>query len=202
MFITFEGIEGSGKSLQLRLLKKFLQKNGFDVIATREPGGTELGKKIRNLLLSPKNRINSYAELFLLLADRAQHIEDVILKNINEGKIVLCDRYFDSTIAYQGGGRRIPDDVIYNLINLEIFSLKPDITFLFDLPVEISLKRLKKTDRIESQEIEFHRRVRRKYLEIAELEKRIFLIDGNEEIKSIHKIIREKTLKIIKEKNL
>lgn len=179
-----------------------MKKNGFDVIATREPGGTELGKKIRNILLSPKNKINSYAELFLLLADRAQHIEDVILKNINEGKIVLCDRYFDSTVAYQGGGRKISEDVINNLRKLKVFSLEPDITFLFDLPVEVSLKRLKKTDRIESQEIEFHRRVRKKYLEIAKNEKRIFLIDGNEEIKAIHKIIREKTLQIIKEKNL
>lgn len=186
----------------MKLLKKYLKKNGYDVISTKEPGGTELGKKIRKILLSPENRINSYAELFLLLADRAQHIVDIIEKNIKKGKIVLCDRHFDSTIAYQGGGRKLSEKLIDNLKKIEIFSLKPDITFLFDLPVEISLKRLKKADRIESQGIEFHRRVRRKYLEIAKKEKRFFVIDGNDDISSIQKIIRKKTIKILKEKNL
>lgn len=177
-------------------------KNGYDVISTREPGGTEIGKKIRRILLEPSNKITSYAELFLLLADRAQHIEDIILKNLNEGKIVLSDRFFDSTIAYQGGGRMIKEDVLKKIMEFDIFSIKPDLTFLLDIPPEVSLKRLKKIDRIESQEIEFHRRVRERYRKIAESEPRFYMIDATDDVKNIHNKIKEKTMEILRRNNL
>lgn len=126
----------------------------------------------------------------------------MIIKNIKEGRIVLCDRHFDSTIAYQGGGRKIPDDLIMSIKRMKIFSLEPDLTFLIDLPVEISLKRLKKIDRIEAQERDFHKRVRERYLEIARKEKRVFVINGDDDVNSIHERIKDKTIQILKEKGI
>ena len=181
MFITFEGIEGSGKSTQIQLLKEFFEKKAQKAFFTKEPGSSEVGKKIRSVLLNKENKISPQTEIFLIFADRVQHVQEIIKPNINEGKIVISDRYYDSSIAYQGQREGVDKTEIYELINM-LDLPTPDITFLLDLPVDIGLKRAKNRaslDRFESEEISFHEGVRQNYLDLQEQNlERIVKIDA------------------------
>ena len=181
MFITFEGIEGSGKSTQIQLLKEFFEKKAQKAFFTKEPGSSEVGKKIRSILLNKENKIFPQTEIFLIFADRVQHVQEIIKPNLNEGKIVISDRYYDSSIAYQGQREGVDKTEIYELINM-LDLPTPDITFLLDLPVDIGLKRAKNRaslDRFESEEISFHEGVRQNYLDLQQQNlERIVKIDA------------------------
>ena len=182
MFISFEGIEGSGKSSLLENLKKYYLKKELEVIFTKEPGGTELGKEIRGILLNPESSISSEAELLLLMADRIEHVTTKINPNLKKNKIIFCDRYIDSTIAYQGKGRNLSEDKIKELIDILNLPI-PDLTILLDLPVEDGLLRANKRnelDRFEKEDINFHKSIRKSYLDLQKKDpKRIFLFDSS-----------------------
>ena len=182
MFISFEGIEGSGKSTLLRNLQKYYLKKDLEVLFTKEPGGTDLGKDIRDILLNPASLISPEAELLLLMADRIEHIKTRINPNLKKNKIIFCDRYIDSTIAYQGKGRNLSEDKIKELINILNLPI-PDLTILLDLPVEDGLLRANKRnelDRFEKEDINFHKSIRKSYLDLQKKEsKRIFLFDSS-----------------------
>lgn len=192
MFITLEGIEGSGKSTQILHVYNFLNKLGLKCIMTREPGGTRIGGKIRSILLDPESSgMNPAAELLLYTADRVQHIQEIILPVIEGGGIVICDRYFDATLAYQGVARGLDMSLIMDLHKLICRDLKPDLTFLLDLTPDTGLhrawKQLKsgsRTDtesRFEHETLAFHKRVRAGYLAIAEKEpERFRIIDASQ----------------------
>ncbi len=177
-FITFEGGEGSGKSTQARLLAGHLKQQGYDVLATREPGGTEIGDAIRSVLLNPEfNAMGNVTELLLLAASRAQNVYERIKPGLERGEVVICDRFIDSTLAYQGYGRDFDLKLLEALNSLATGGVTPDLTILLDLPVEVGLGRAKaldkqesgagKGDRIEQEDIEFHRRLRKGFLELA-----------------------------------
>jgi dTMP kinase len=200
-FITFEGGDGSGKTTQLKALEGYLTERGKSCIATREPGGTSLGNLIRQVLLEVgKQPITSPTELFLYLADRAQHIHEVIIPAIKQGKVILCDRHTDSTLAYQGYGRGIDLGLLRSLNDIASQGIKPDLTFLFDCPVEIGLSRTAqrqsqaitgagREDRFEREKVEFHERVREGFLELARAEPHRFrIIDAT---RSVEEIARE-----------
>lgn len=183
MFITFEGIEGSGKSTQIQMLKEFFEKKALKAFFTKEPGSSEIGKEIRSILLNKENKIYPQTEIFLIFADRVQHVQEIIKPNLNEGKIVVSDRYYDSSVAYQGQREGISKIEIYELIeNLDLPT--PDITFLLDLPANVGLKRAKNRaslDRFESEEISFHEGVRQNYLDLHEQNlERIVKIDATQ----------------------
>lgn len=180
LFITFEGPEGSGKSTQIKRLGQVLKKSKIPHLITREPGGAK-SPFLRHYLLEKNDvKLDTEAELFLFLADRTQHVKELLEPALNKNKIVICDRYTDSTLAYQGGGRGFPIKLLKVLNNAATGGLKPDITILFDVPVEIGLRRAKasknRKDRMEREPISFHRRVRKTYLNIARKEKKRFLI--------------------------
>ena len=166
--ISFEGIEGSGKSSLIKNLKNYYKNHALDVFFTKEPGGTELGEKIREILLDPTSEIDPSSELLLLMADRVHHVKNKINPNLNENKIVFCDRYIDSTIAYQGGGRDLDDKDIEGMIKMLKLPI-PDLTILLDVPVETGLKRAKERselDRFEKEDIDFHKKIRQSYLNL------------------------------------
>ena len=189
LFITFEGADGCGKTTQLKLLGEYLQNKNRQIIITREPGAKGLGEKIREILLNYDGEVSSVCESFLFLADRAQHIDVIVKPAIEQGKIVLCDRHIDSTVAYQGYGRGLDIERINMLNNIATSNLKPDLTLVFDSDVETSMKRVgKEKDRMESAGVEFHNRVREGYLELAKSEpERIKVIDATQSIDAIHK---------------
>lgn len=190
IFITIEGVEGSGKSVQAKLLVDWLKEQGFNPLLTMEPGGTDIGKTIRRLLLSDSN-IDSITELFLYLADRREHIIKVILPALKSGKTVVSDRYYDSTFAYQSGGRGIDENWIESLMDNVVGNVIPDITFLIDVSPELGLSRIKGKDRIEKEEINFHKRVREEYLNRArKFSERINVIDGVKSISEVQNEIR------------
>jgi len=196
VFITFEGPEGCGKSTHAKLLKDHLESLGHKVILTREPGGTAVGRTIREILAYPSEPLTALTEVMLFAADRALHVEGVILPAVNAGKVVLSDRFIDSTIAYQIGGRELPEDLVRYLNSISSKGLLPDLTILLDIPVEEGLKRARaenrEFDRFEKETIAFHRRVRDKYLEIAkESPKRIKIINSQGKIQDIQEKIRE-----------
>lgn len=168
-FITFEGTEGVGKSTQIQALAAFLRQSGKSVHLTKEPGGTEFGKLIRSVILDKNTKFASpYTEIMLFIADRLEHVAQVVVPALESGTWVLCDRYIDSTIAYQIGGRAMPDHLIDTLQHLT--PLMPDMTFLMDLPVEEGIERAKNRatlDRFEQENLNFHHRIRAKYLAIA-----------------------------------
>ena len=140
LFISFEGIDGCGKTTQIELLKKYLDEKKYETIVTLEPGGCEIGKNLREILLFHKGYVSDIAEMFLYLADRAQHIQEIVLKNINEGRIVLCDRCIDSTVAYQGYGRRGNIEQINLLNKIATNGIEPDLTIVFDVDIETAQK--------------------------------------------------------------
>lgn len=196
MFITFEGIEGSGKTTQVELLGGYLERKGMGCTLLREPGGTELGEQIRNILLAHRDDaepIEPWAELFLYSACRVQLVERVIKPALNEKRLVLCDRFTDSTLAYQGYGRGIELSAIEAINRHSSCGLVPDLTILIDCPVEVGLKRARarqEQNRFEQETLEFHRRVRRGYLELARREpQRIKIVDGRAQISDIHRAI-------------
>ena len=189
LFITFEGPDGCGKTTQMKLLAEYFEKKGKEVVLTREPGGKGLGEKVREILLNYDGEVSDRCESFLFLADRAQNIDIIVNPAVKEGKIVLCDRHIDSTVAYQGYGRGLNIDRINMLNNLATNGKKPDLTLVFDVDVETSMKRVgKEKDRMESAGIDFHNRVRKGYLELVKQEpKRIKVLDATKSIEEIHK---------------
>ena len=186
-FITFEGADGCGKTTQSKLVQEYLENSGYEVVWTREPGAKGLGQKIRELLLHYDGDVAPMCEAFLFLADRAQHIEHLIKPAVDEGKIVICDRHTDSTIAYQGYGRGEDIKQLEYLNNLATGSIKPDLTFVFDVATDVAQKRVgDEKDRMESAGIEFHKKVREGYLEIAKQEpERVKVIDANNNIERV-----------------
>ena len=192
LFITFEGADGCGKSTQLNLLAEFLKSKGFDVVITREPGSVGLGEKLREILLNYDGEVSSNCEAFLFLADRAQHIDIIVKPAIDAGKIVLCDRHIDSTVAYQGYGRGVDLEQIKMLNKLATSGLVPDLTFVFDIDVETSQQRVgKNKDRMESAGLEFHERVRQGYLALSKAEpNRIKVINSVDSIENIFEQVK------------
>ena len=195
-FITLEGIEGAGKSTHATYMADLLQQHGHQVLVTREPGGTAFGEQIRAiLLLHNALNINAMSELLLMFAARAQHLAEIILPALAQGKTVLCDRFTDSSFAYQGGGRGIPSEFIYTLSNVVHPDLKPDLTLLFDLAPATGLGRAKAAttaDRFESETIDFFNAVRSAYLKIAADEpERIRIVDAEQDIESIQTEIKQ-----------
>lgn len=181
LFITFEGPDGSGKSTQMKMLADRLRALGYDVVETVEPGGTRIGEQIRRILLDPLHQeMRPRTELLLYFAARAQNVEERILPALAAGKIVLSDRYTDSTMAYQGFARSLGEEAVNELHRLACQGLQPDLTLCYDIDVETGLARARErgVNRMDEQEVEFHRRVREAYLEIARREARFRVIDG------------------------
>ncbi|MDO8644420.1 MAG: dTMP kinase [bacterium] len=183
-FLTLEGVEGAGKTHQSKKLFQFLKKNGKKVVLTREPGGSGIADKIRQILLIPSlEKIEPLCELLLYNAARVQHMKQVVEPALQQGKIVLCDRFTDATIAYQSFGRKLPLSLVRQVNQIATTGLKPDLTFLFDCPPEIGLRRAnarlkkqrgKREERFEKEKIAFHRRVRKGYLQLAHADKKRF----------------------------
>jgi dTMP kinase len=197
-FITFEGIEGSGKTTQVALLADALRARGYTVVTTREPGGTRLGEELRGLLLMSDVPIDPAAEAYLMTAARAQHVRDVIAPALMDGSVVICDRFADSTFAYQGGGRGLPTDVLRRLQELAIGGLIPDQTILLDLPVESGLGRRRgegAMNRIDAETVEFHERVAAWFQHEARSgDQRWLVVDATEAPSMVHTAILEGVL--------
>ena len=201
-FITLEGIEGSGKTSSLKSITDLLDKKNISYVVTREPGGSSIGKELRAILLDPETEISPEVELMLMLSDRKDHVEKIILPNLEKGNWVVSDRFMDSSIAYQGGGRQLGKKLIISLseyLNLP----QPDLTLLFDLPVETSLSRVKargELDRFEKEELEFHKRIRNTYLDLAKNNNnRIKIIDSSEKIESMLNNVKQAIEKLFNE---
>jgi dTMP kinase len=203
LFITFEGLEGSGKSSQISNVSAYFIEKGLTVVRTREPGGTLIAEKIRDLIIhQQEEKLSQRAELLLMLAARAQHVDEVIRKNMGIADLILCDRFTDSTLAYQGGGRGMNIQNLRRLNDEATGGLAPDVTFLMDLQVSDSQARIihrqkrnqksKKVDRFESETIAFHEKIRNAYLQIAKEEpSRIVLLNAIEKPKQIFQQIVE-----------
>jgi len=214
MLITFEGIEGSGKTTQLEYIVEYLVKKGIKSVITKEPGGTKIGENIRSILLDPKNGlIDPLTELLLYCADRAQHIKQFILPMMNEGKIVLCDRFHDSTIVYQGFARGLDADLIKQLNALILGNLRPDKTFLLDLPPEVGLRRAwsqinhgNRPDtetRFEKESMNFHQKIRDGYLKLSKSEpERFVIIDASGDVATVKEQILKEIEALIKRDKL
>lgn len=206
LFITFEGLDGSGKTTQMEILNSYLKSRGFDVVTTIEPGGTKIGRKIRKILLDKENHdISPLAETLLFLSSRAELVSEVIAPALKEGKIVLCDRFFDSTVVYQGIARGLGEKEILEMNLWATGGMVPDITFLLSLKVSKGKKRMsdadKKTDRIELEKDSFKEKIYRGYLDIAKKNKdRIVIIDGENSIKSISEEIKNKVCEYLEKK--
>ena len=206
IFITFEGIDGSGKSTQMRMLASVLRLRGLDVVSTREPGGTPFGKRLRAALLDMHEHVDPLAELLLFAADRAQHVRTLLRPALESGHIVLSDRYADATRAYQGAGRGFSKELIGEVIELATGGLKPDLTLIFDLSVaECGVRARRrvhdghKGDRLDSEDAAFHTRVRNAYLEIARQEpKRVRIIDASGSIDETHRRVMDVVMQFIK----
>jgi dTMP kinase len=200
LFITFEGPEGAGKSTQIKLLALLLKKYRIPYVVTREPGGSRLSTHLRRWILNKlEYKLTGETELFLFLADRSQHVNEVIKPALKKGLVVLCDRYTDSTLAYQGGGRGFDMDLLEMNNRLASDGLKPDITLLFDLPVETGLKRAfgrgKGKDRMEREKLEFHQKVRKVFLSIARRnKKRVLVLDASQKVEVVYQQMLEKLI--------
>ena len=186
-FITLEGIEGSGKSTNLVTIKSILDQYKIDYVLTREPGGGPLGPHLRKLLLDKDQSISPSVEMLLMMADRRDHVDNLINPNLDKGIWVVSDRYLDSTIAYQGGGRQLDINLITSLsVSLKLPT--PDFTLLFDLPVDVALERAKERselDRFEREPKDFHSRIRESYLELASTNNRIKTIDSSKDFETV-----------------
>ncbi len=197
LFVTFEGGEGAGKTTLVKQLTLLLQQRGLPVLSTRAPGGTEVGKLIRELLLHSKNyAITERCELYLFLADRAQHVKEVIRPALEKGMIVLCDRFNDSTIAYQGHARSLTEEKVAAECDFACEGLKPGCTFYLDISPSLGMQRVKKSgvrDRIEGESMEFHEEIRAAFLRIARREpERVFVLDAALPIQEVQKQAWEK----------
>ena len=197
MFITFEGIDGVGKSTQLDLLQSWLEGRGREVLRTLEPGGTELGQEIRHLLLHRKGDVAARAEALLYAADRAHHVATKIRPALASGKVVLSDRYFDSSVAYQGAARELDVNEVRNISLWAVDNLIPDLTVLLDLDAHAAILRRNKTgtepDRLEREKVDFFERARSQYLELAK-ESRFLVVDATLSIDEIQDQIRARVL--------
>ena len=198
LFISFEGTDGSGKTTQYRLFAEYLRQQGCEVVTTREPGGTPISEKIRNIILDPDNtEMDDMTEALLFAAGRAQHVAQLIRPSVEEGKIVLCDRFMDSSIAYQGYARGLGDCV--RIINeYAVAGMQPDLTFLLDLPPQAGRQRnvkAGKADRLEKQAMEFHSKVYEGYKKLAEIySDRFIVIDASGSIEEVQEEIRRRYL--------
>ncbi|QQS34068.1 MAG: dTMP kinase [Acidobacteriota bacterium] len=196
-FITFEGIDGSGKTTQLRSLETYLRASGHDVVTTCEPGGTPLGRRLRATFLESDETVSPLAELLLFAADRAQHVEHLIRPSLAASKVVISDRYADATEAYQGGGRGFDADLVAEVIGLATGGLEPDLTVFFDIPVETAFKRMEnrhaasRANRMDGETAEFYTRVRNAYLAIADREpERFRVVDAGRGVAAIEHDVR------------
>ena len=191
LFITFEGADGCGKTTQIKLAAEYLKNKGYDVILTREPGAKGLGEQLREILLNYDGIVSDRCESFLFLADRAQHIDTIVVPAVDAGQIVLCDRHIDSTVAYQGYGRGQDIEQINKLNMIATNNRKPDLTIVFDIDVETSMSRVgSEKDRMESSGTEFFNKVRHGYLEIAKQEpQRVRVLDAAKSIEEIHESV-------------
>lgn len=197
-FITFEGIDGSGKSTQLRLLNNFLQANGCSAVLTREPGGTQLGLRLRSALLDAQEEVDPLTELLVFAADRAQHVRRKLRPALEAGLVVISDRYADATVAYQGAGRGFSPELVSEIVQLATEGLKPDLTLLFDVSIDESTARTtrrstarNKRDRLDIEHADFHTRVREAYLRIAADEpERVKLIDTSGPVENTHRLVK------------
>jgi dTMP kinase len=191
VFIAFEGGEGTGKSTQSKLLKKWLENEGEEVVLSREPGGTDLGQGLRKILLGHETgAISPRAEALLYAADRAHHVFATIRPALDRGDVVITDRYFDSSIAYQGAGRVLQPNEVARISRWATESLFPTLTIIIDMPAEVGLGRLKSRDRLEAEPLAFHERVRNEFLQIASMDpERYLIVDGTQPIDDIHEQI-------------
>ena len=208
VFITFEGIDGCGKSTQLRLLASELRVRGLDVVTTREPGGTPLGRRLRAVLLDVQEQVDPLTELLVFAADRAQHVRTLLLPALGANKIVLSDRYADATVAYQGSGRGFKPELIQDLVQLATDGLAPALTLLFDLPVTESAvrtrrrTRAKQGDRLDREHTAFHERVRAAYLEIAKANpERVRVIDARGSVHETQQLVMDIVLPFLEERS-
>lgn len=210
-FITFEGIDGSGKSTQLKLLNNFLRTTGRNPVVTREPGGTPVGLRLRAALLDASEEVDPLTELLVFAADRAQHVRRVILPALIAGRVVISDRYADATVAYQGAGRGFPPELIAEIVQLATEGLKPDLTVLFDVGIDESTSRTTRRstgkfsanksgrDRLDIENAEFHARVRDAYLDIARAEpERVQVIDASGPIEQTHERVKEVVISFLR----
>ena len=210
-FITFEGIDGSGKSTQLRMLASRLRLKGCDVLTTMEPGGTPLGRRLREAFLETEESVDPLAELLVFAADRARHVRFLIKPKLEEGKIVISDRYADATRAYQGAGRGFSADTVSRVIELATDGLQPDLTLYFDLSVEAALFRTKTRaeeeggepkNRMDVETTDFYHRVREAYLEIARREpERFRIVDASLSVEEIHSEVSAIVTEFLEKKN-
>lgn len=208
-FITFEGIDGCGKSTQLRLLASELRVRGVPVVATREPGGTPLGQKLRAALLDVQEQVDPLTELLVFAADRAQHVRNHLLPALEQNQVVLSDRYADATVAYQGAGRGFDPKLIAQIVELATGGLQPDLTLLFDLSVADAAVRTRKrvkakrTDRLDVENADFHTRVRNAYVEIAKAAPdRFRIIDARGSVEETHRVVMDIVLPFLTVKGL
>ena len=209
LFITFEGIDGCGKSTQLRLLASELRVRGTDVLTTREPGGTTLGQKLRAALLDVQEKVDPLAELLVFAADRAQHVRTVLRPALAANKVVMSDRYADATVAYQGAGRGFKPELIRELVELATEGLVPDLTLLFDLSVSESAVRTRRrlaakhSDRLDKEHADFHERVRDAYLAIAAQDpQRVRVIDARGSVAETQERVMDVVLPFLEQRGV
>jgi dTMP kinase len=206
-FITIEGLDGAGKSTQIQLMKKFFERKGFKVFLTREPGGTKIGEKIREIILDTNHKeMVDTTEALLYAASRAQHVSQVILPALKRGEIVLCDRFVDSSMVYQGRGRNLGFDQIKKINDFATQNLEPDLTILFDIDPVISLDRIgvnENGDRLEQEKIDFHYSVYKGYLDLSVMyPQRIKIVRANRSIEDVQQDIQNILMALLKEENL
>jgi dTMP kinase len=207
-FITFEGIDGSGKSTQLRLVSNFLKGLGCEPLVTREPGGTTIGLRLRAALLDAQEEVDPLTELLVFAADRAQHVRRVLRPALQAGRVVISDRYADATVAYQGAGRGFKSELVEEIVRLATEGLVPDLTLLFDLPVSESTTRTtrrsnvrNKLDRLDIEHRDFHERVRDAYLRIAATEpERVKVIDSSGAVEVTQERLKSILVPFLKER--
>lgn len=203
IFISFEGVEGSGKTTQMNMLHAHLLRMKIDVMATHEPGGTRLGEEIRRILLNPDfKEMHPYTETALYAADRAQHVHEIIRPALEKGKVVLCDRYIDSSLAYQGVARRVGMEGVQNLSEWVADDLYPDLTILLEIPYKVGLRRLERrnidADRMEGQPETFHEQVQEAYKTLAKFFSHRFVsLNGADKPDRIHHLVMQHVLPLL-----
>lgn len=206
LLIAFEGIEGSGKTTQAELLYNCLKEKSLPCILSREPGGSEIGEQIRKILLDTKNnKMHAKTELLLYLANRCQHVYEMIMPELQKGSVIITDRFSDSSLAYQGKARDLSFKVVSRLNKFAVFGLKPDLVILIDVPVQVGLERTqeKTLDRLEQEAIKFHEQVRKGYLQLAKkAAKRIKVLDGTKPIETLQEEINKLTVDFLKKKGI